>query len=273
MTLTYADAATLLATARNPADGKPLANNTRLVQRGDDYAVRLHNTDVVTIHPDGTYTLRTGGWETVTTKDRINRFSPARVYSERGTWGVYSRGNGYYIRDGERLVGMWEDGATWVVEHPIRLATFRDGMTVDGTGRPIGVDVDADAARDAAREEVDRLVTKYIRGFVAAVTAGEVGNPGPGDCFGCYLLPKGSDAGTPRADALGADHYLLHMREGYYVPSLLWRALQRRGDPAFCWQLFVARKDGSAVRGDLRAYLGKIKPALVDLVLAEAQVS
>lgn len=44
-------------------------------------AVRLHNTDVVTYHPDGTATLYTGGWMTVTTKDRINAWSPARVSS------------------------------------------------------------------------------------------------------------------------------------------------------------------------------------------------
>src|SRR5262249_27597834 len=61
-----------------------LENNTRLIRCGDDYAVVLHSTAVVTIHQDGTYTLRTGGWRTVTTKDRINKYSPARVYSTNG---------------------------------------------------------------------------------------------------------------------------------------------------------------------------------------------
>jgi hypothetical protein len=89
--LSYQDAQTRMARAQDRGYGKRrlLQNNTYLVQRGEDYAVRLHNTDVVTIHADGTYTLNTGGWETVTTKDRINGYGPARVYSHRGVWAVW----------------------------------------------------------------------------------------------------------------------------------------------------------------------------------------
>jgi hypothetical protein len=76
-----------LATARNKSAGKPVANNTRLFKRGDDsIAVRLHSTDVVTMHRDGTYTLAAGGYHTVTTSDRIRGFSPAKLLSERGEW-------------------------------------------------------------------------------------------------------------------------------------------------------------------------------------------
>lgn len=81
---TYQQAAELLASARG--DSKPLANNTRLYRRGDDYAVRLHSTDVVTLHPDGTYTIDAGGWKTATTKQRICDYSPARLYQEAYSW-------------------------------------------------------------------------------------------------------------------------------------------------------------------------------------------
>jgi hypothetical protein len=85
----FTRAAELFATARSKAAGKPLENNTRLEKLDNgDYGVRLHNTIVVTIHADGTYTLRTGGWHTVTTKDRINGYSPARVFQEKGEWFV-----------------------------------------------------------------------------------------------------------------------------------------------------------------------------------------
>jgi hypothetical protein len=84
--MTHAEAARKFATARNPNDGKPLQNNTRLHKRGNDYAVRLHSTDVVTIHANGTYTLNTGGWYSRTTKERINEYSPARAYQLRGKW-------------------------------------------------------------------------------------------------------------------------------------------------------------------------------------------
>lgn len=80
---TYAEAAAYLEGARNRSNGRPLANNTRLEPRHDgSIAVRLHRTDVVTFLADGRVVLNTGGWTTVTTQDRINRFSPARVYSQ-----------------------------------------------------------------------------------------------------------------------------------------------------------------------------------------------
>lgn len=89
--LSYQDAQTMMARAQDRGYGprRKLQNNTYLVERGSNYAVRLHNTDVVAIHADGTYTLNTGGWETVTTKDRINGYGPARVYSHRGVWAVW----------------------------------------------------------------------------------------------------------------------------------------------------------------------------------------
>jgi hypothetical protein len=90
MTLTFADAEDLMRRARNGS--RRLRHNTYLYPSGPDaYAVRFHSTDVVTIHRDGTWTLRTGGWETVTTKARINDYSPARVYSEDRALAVWDR--------------------------------------------------------------------------------------------------------------------------------------------------------------------------------------
>ena len=48
--------------------------------------VRLHVTDVVTYHKDGRVSLNSGGWRTVTTKDRLNTFSDVGVWSNRGEW-------------------------------------------------------------------------------------------------------------------------------------------------------------------------------------------
>ena len=69
-------------------------------------SVRYHRTDVATLHPDGSATLRTGGWRTVTTKRRINQALryfgiPALVYQHRHEWYVAAHG-------GERL--EFEDG-------------------------------------------------------------------------------------------------------------------------------------------------------------------
>jgi hypothetical protein len=69
---------------------KRAANNSWLVMLQDGGAAYIHvRTQVVYIHPDGAVTLDSGGWETVTTKDRLNRFQDVcGVYSERGRWVV-----------------------------------------------------------------------------------------------------------------------------------------------------------------------------------------
>ena len=72
---------------------RKVGNNTyaRILEDGT-VAIRLHNTDVVSIHPDNTFTLRTGGWQTTTTKDRINQYSPVRVYQHKYEWYVTING-------------------------------------------------------------------------------------------------------------------------------------------------------------------------------------
>ena len=76
-----------LESARSKSAGKPVQNNTRLFEREDGaIGVQFHAVDVVTINSDGTYTLRNGGWNTVTTLERIRGYSPAKIGSDRGEW-------------------------------------------------------------------------------------------------------------------------------------------------------------------------------------------
>ena len=93
-------------------DGRKLCNNTYLERRGDDFAVKLHWTDVVTIHKDGSYTLDSNGWHSVTTKERINSNIPwpACLFQRDFVW--YVSGSGFHkksetrteFQDGIRLV-------------------------------------------------------------------------------------------------------------------------------------------------------------------------
>ncbi len=106
----FADAWYLYSKAKDKASGKPLGNNTRLVRVNETtLAVRLHGTNVVEIHNDGTYTLRSGGWRTATTKDRINKYSPANVSQRNWEW---------YVGD----------------------FVFFDGVKVDSAGRVLNAD-------------------------------------------------------------------------------------------------------------------------------------
>jgi hypothetical protein len=94
MTMTYEQATKQMSRARSKDAGKPVANNTRLFERADGtIAVRYHNTDIIGINEDGTFSLANNGWRTVTTLQRIRAFSPAKLFSERGDWFVRSEPN------------------------------------------------------------------------------------------------------------------------------------------------------------------------------------
>ena len=80
---TYAQAAEYLA----GRDSVKLGNNTWLVRLDcDRIAVRLHDTYIVQFWPDGRVTLHTGGYYSVTTKERLNQFITGRVYAHKYAW-------------------------------------------------------------------------------------------------------------------------------------------------------------------------------------------
>ena len=87
--MNYAEASVRL----QGVSSRKLCNNTYLQRRGDDIAVVLHGTDVITLHPDGSFTLDSGGWQTATTKNRMNRYMPVGcVLQEEGVWSVFPGG-------------------------------------------------------------------------------------------------------------------------------------------------------------------------------------
>jgi hypothetical protein len=52
-------------------------------EENNTYDIRLYSTVVVKIWPGDIYQVFMGGWNTVTTKDRIATFSPIHVYNDR----------------------------------------------------------------------------------------------------------------------------------------------------------------------------------------------
>lgn len=68
-----------------------IGNNTYLESyvdgsKVDRICVRLHDTNIVTFCEDGRILLNTGGYHTVTTKERINQFITGRIYSKNFQW-------------------------------------------------------------------------------------------------------------------------------------------------------------------------------------------
>ena len=67
---------------------RKLGNNTYLVVRNDGgFGVRLHNTEVV-VHYEDRIVLDSGGYQTVTTKERMNKYTPFNIYQKNFKWFV-----------------------------------------------------------------------------------------------------------------------------------------------------------------------------------------
>lgn len=82
-----------------------LAHNTYVEQLPHaDLAIRLHATRILTFHSDGSFTVNSGGYRTVTTKQRLNALLPAgyRVYSLRYVWHISTPEGTFPFCDGDR---------------------------------------------------------------------------------------------------------------------------------------------------------------------------
>jgi hypothetical protein len=168
-----------------------VGNNTYLKRRGDNVAIQLHNTDVVTYTPDNAAILNSGGWRTVTTKARINDYIPGHLYTEAGVWYVSYHGTTYAYSDG--------------------MALNYDG-TVSGAG-------EARSKADVRKEK--RAIKAFANDYVDALFSGEVDAPSAADCWFCAMFDKngtGSD-----------DHMQSHLEESYFVPSMIVNAANTFG--------------------------------------------
>jgi len=89
--MTYAEAVSMVHGKTNRKERK-IGNNTYAeIGYDDSVSIRLHGTAVVRFYPNGTVKLNSGGWRTSTTKDRINKYSPVKVYQKKYEW---------YLQDG-----------------------------------------------------------------------------------------------------------------------------------------------------------------------------
>lgn len=189
-------------TGRNHA-GRKMDNNTYLERRGEDIALRLHSTDILTFKADGSTVVQTGGWKTVTTKDRLNNYLPFNygLSQKRGVW-YWSQ----YLGNGQHK--------------PLPIFTDGDVITAKGKLR-----AQAKPAADKKLLKQRNAVNKYAKLYAGN---GPLSLPGGGDCFYCQMVvSEGENKGKPLGDASGNhSHILSHIEEGYIVPSLALHALQ-----------------------------------------------
>lgn len=250
-------------------ESRKVGNNTYLKRRGDDtIAVRLHDTDVVTYHRNGDIVLDTGGWMTVTTKDRINSFIPYGEYDathchlERGTCpGQYETVNGL-----THYHGAWfgpkgqvhQTAGRWTVGWHERVYAYADRMILHADGTVSGAPDETEVrARDA---EVKRIKAD-IKRFVAGITPERIVTAFENSLGDCFLCRFGS------AD----DHLAEHVREDYFHASLAHLALTKknRGNPDFCMQMIYS----AAQRGQIDSMLTRDLSSLLKKALITDMVT
>lgn len=175
---------------RPPASARKIANNTFRYTTEDGCEVfRLHTTDVVTRLPDGRIKLDSGGWKSVTTKDRMNAFAPGyMIFSGKTGWVVAKRG--------ERA-------------NPV---SFYDGMIL-----PDAIDNPSADEQSAQREAEAKALKKEIATFAKLYEKG-IPTPGAGDCWLCTLPDNGD-----------VEHLREHIREGYAHGTLAVNAMRWAG--------------------------------------------
>jgi hypothetical protein len=214
---------------------RKVGNNTYLHvpegwQYGDAVYLKLHATDILTFTPDHV-TYNSGGWQTSTTKERLNAYGPVRISQRSHVWYVSAS---YDPASGWRELGIYADG----------LRASYDGAEVSGLAEPSQVDAD---------KALDRRIRAYAK------LCGEslpLDDPSGGDCWGCYFRTDPS-TGKPTVEPFGTDHYLEHMREGYVVPSLVWNATVARGygNAGIVWHMHNVPRAADSVARDVRRYL------------------
>jgi hypothetical protein len=195
-------------------------NTLELEYDNGNRAIRYHNTDVITMLPNGDTVLDSGGWLTYTTKERLNR-----------------------------RYKVWSKNSVWYIEEPATGNTlhFFDGITFDGCGKVKGEVKVID-------EEKIKATKARIRNYVRlADRLKEIPFPDAGDCWSCMMQTKdGQSIGDAFKDT---SHLEMHLEEGYLHGSIIYNALKEKGyhNPAVIMQMGI--KD--SIKRALRTYLTK----------------
>jgi len=198
---------------------RKVANNTIYIEYLDGTkAYRLHDTDIITIDLKGNYVLNSGGWMTVTTKDRINTFAPVRISQDNGVW---------YLDGG---------------------CVFYDGIVVNSDGKIISV-----LLKDPANEV--KKMKRKIGKFCSLITKDNLPVPNAGDCWLCSLSDK--DGNTMGEISKDYSHLESHIEENYLHGSLLVNAMREYGYKDEQIRLHYSMQLADTFKRAVRRYLQK----------------
>ena len=136
---------------------KIIANNTLKIEYVDNtIAIRLHDTDVLTFVKNKII-VNSGGWNTLTTRNRINTFSLLRMSTEKGL--PYINGHSFY-----------------------------DGITFNKEGKLLS------KKKSHNTKKINKLKAQ-IKGYCNLITKDNLPLPSNGDCWFCLMTTNGETLG------------------------------------------------------------------------------
>jgi hypothetical protein len=84
-------------------DQKILGNATVAIRRDDDIAIKLYDTDIITIDMADILTINVRGWETMTTKSRLNdllRCRGVHITQAKHQWTIHGENGSFPYENG-----------------------------------------------------------------------------------------------------------------------------------------------------------------------------
>jgi len=176
---------------------RKVENNTTARFDHDNIIVRLHDTDIAELFPDKTIILSSGGYQTMTTKDRLNKIIPEgfNLYQQFGLWFLSD-----YQND--------------------KVYPFCDGIMILPDRTVTGYDTEYQSKITLRKD-----IKKYAKGFMNALINGKVDKPYAGDCMYCFMREVNTNKPWGETSS-NTDHLQSHFDEKYYVGSLFYRAVE-----------------------------------------------
>ncbi len=175
-------------------NSKMLDHNTVQYSVGNNVFIRLHDTDIISYIGNREIILSSGGWKTMTTKDRLNKFvrKGVMIYSDKGLWYIMDKyGNKSEFYDGIALTTSWK---------------IKNKRQVSNK---------------------TKRIIKMIKEYSDRV--GELEKlpmPSGGDCWHCSMF---TDDGRTLGEISRSDHIFEHIRTKYIHGSIIVNAMRWAG--------------------------------------------
>jgi len=225
----------------NKRESKKIKYATKLIKHGETIYVYHHETPII-IAKKNSIVLNVRKYFTKTTKDRLNMFLEEIgyfIYQEQYLW---------YLASREKLG-----------KYP-----FKNGITIKSNGSIANY---GHRTTEKKKNKLRKEMNKYVNDYVAELLKGNIPKPSNGDCWFCLMRnEQGKTLGEITSDK---DHLLNHIKEKYYVPSLLINAINKfpvsivtQGEISQIWNGIVMKPDvwpydvtKGQIKSSLRRYL------------------